>query len=161
MAKKATTTSTTSSKATTTSTLRIKDAADKAQFMGASGKGASSDGGIGNKAVGALRDANGSVDEVKALVAKLVKVLDAQPDNVQRAALLCCASDFTLDSLVTKATQEKTFGGPKMGERDNKRKAFIAQQFGDDQAALFEQMLLASKRATKGTRATGKGGKGK
>jgi len=134
------------------STLRVKDASDKAQFMGPKGKGASSDGGIGNKAVGALRDANGNLDDVKALVAKIIKVLDAAPDNVQRAALLCCASDFTLDSLVGKATQDRSVYGPRMGERDKARKAYIAAEYGEDKAAEFEQMLLASKKATRGTR---------
>jgi len=144
-----------------TTTLRVKDATDKAQFMGPKGKGASSDSGIGNKAVGALR-ATTNTDAVKALYGKLVRTLGTQPEDVQRAALLCAASDFTFDSLVDKSAQERGVGGPRMGERDKARKAFIANEYGEDQAALFEQMLLASKKATKGTRQTGKGkGKGK
>ncbi len=122
-------------------------------------KGSTSDRAIGSKAKTILAELSPSDAAMKGLrsaYAKVVKVVDGMSEDDQRAVLLAAASDFTLDSLLAKSKESVGYA-VRIGDRDRKRIDAIRAQKGDAAAEQFEEMLLWSKGATKGTNGKVKG----
>lgn len=75
----------------------------------------------------------------------------------EEAIAVCCAavSENTWEAIVTASQETKSYSAAaRLGERDKVRSTAIREQFGDDAATQFEQMLLYAKKATKGLLAT-------
>lgn len=79
--------------------LRSKEAVNQ-KGERAWAKGGSPDHGISSRAIAALSElSEGDKGKAKSLCGKILPACKGLSDGIQRAALLCCASDFSFDSL--------------------------------------------------------------